>query len=264
MKFGKKSKLLIIPAMLASFGTITVAPITAQAWTDQTHMAIERAAGLSSYQNACAPDVSKAVAGINKLKKNDGQGHFFDASKPPTRKDVEDQLEMIGMSRDDAPDGWILGAIINATRKSKAYTEMGKFDDYDYAILGHYCGDLSMPLHMSVYDDFNRKHHLNVDQTLNRSDVKWDVDAVPLITKEMTVDDSVRFENEDQIIDYMLKIANESYELAQTMRKENRELTHEEAIQRVNRSATFFRALMKYCGKKINNDEAVHYVTAAK
>lgn len=69
MKFGKKSKLLIIPAMLASFGTITVAPITAQAWTDQTHMAIERAAGLSSYQNACAPDVSKTVSAINKLKK---------------------------------------------------------------------------------------------------------------------------------------------------------------------------------------------------
>ena len=58
-------------------------------------MAIERAAGLMSYQNAPAPDVSKTVSAVNKLKKNDGQGHFFDASKPPTRKDVEEQLEMI-------------------------------------------------------------------------------------------------------------------------------------------------------------------------
>ena len=260
MKFGKKSKLLIIPAMLASFGTLSLAPLTAEAWTDQTHMAIERAAGLTSYQNACAPDVSKTVSAINKLKKNDGQGHFFDASKPPTRKDVEEQLEMIGQGRDDAPDGWILGAIINATRKSKAWTEMGRFDDYNYAILGHYCGDLSMPMHMSVYDDFNKKHHLNIDQTLNRSDVKYDVDGVPLITKEMTVDDSVRFNSEDEIIDYMLKIANESFELGQKLRAEDRELTHDEAIQRVNRSATFFRAIMRYCGKNITDDELVKYV----
>ena len=38
---------------------------------------------------------------------------------------------MIGQSRDDAPDGWILGGIVNATRKSKAWTEMGRFDDYN-------------------------------------------------------------------------------------------------------------------------------------
>ena len=260
MNFSRKSRMILVPAMLASFGVLNFMPPQAEAWTDQTHMAIERAAGLSSYQNACAPDVSKTVSAINRLKKNDGQAHFFDASKPPTREDVTAQLEMIGMSRDDCPDGYILGAIINATRKAKAWTEMGKFDDYNYAILGHYCGGLSMPLHMSVYDDFNRKHHLNIDQTLTRKDVKWDVDAVPLITKEMTVDDSVRFHNEDEIIDYMLQIANASYDLAQTIRKENREITHDEAIQRVNRSATFFRALMRYCGKNITSDEAVHYV----
>lgn len=263
MKFSKKSQLMIIPAMLASFGALSFSPAPAEAWTDQTHMAIERAAGLMSYQNAPSPDVSKTVSAINKLKKNDGQGHFFDASKPPTRKDVEEQLEMIGQGRDDSPDGWILGGIINATRKAKAWTEQGKFDDYNYAILGHYCGDLSMPLHMSVYDDFNRKHHLNIDQTLNHSEVKWDVDGVPLITKEMTVDDSLRFNNEDEIIDHMLMIANESFELAQKLRKENRELTHDEAIQRVNRSATFFRALMRYCGKTpIQTDEYVKYVNA--
>ena len=44
MKFNKKSKLLIVPAMLASFGALSLAPMQAEAWTDQTHMAIERAA----------------------------------------------------------------------------------------------------------------------------------------------------------------------------------------------------------------------------
>lgn len=31
----------------------------AEAWNDQGHMAIARAAGLKSYHNACAPDVTK-------------------------------------------------------------------------------------------------------------------------------------------------------------------------------------------------------------
>ncbi len=247
MKITRKSKLMIIPAMLASFGALTFAPTTALAWTDQTHMAIERTAGLRSYQNACAPDVSKTVSAINKLRKSDGQGHFYDAAKAPTRKDVDEQLEMIGQSRDDAPDGWILGGIVNATRKSKAWTEMGRFDDYNYAILGHYIGDLSQPLHMSVYDDFNKKHHLNVDQTLNHSEVKWDDDGARLIAKEMTVDDSMQ-----------------SYELGQKLRAENRELTHDEALARANRSATFFRAVMRYCGKAVVNDETATYINVGK
>lgn len=260
MKFGKTSKFLIIPAMMAALGTAAFGASTpAEAWTDQTHMAIERAAGLRSYQNAPSPDVSKTITYVNKLKKSDGQAHFFDASKPPTRKDVEAQLEMIGYQRDDCPDGYILGAIINATRKAKSQTEQGRYDDYNYAMLGHYCGDLSMPLHMSVYDDFNRAHHLHIDQTLNNDKVKWDVDNVPNITKRMTVDDSMHFDNEDQIIDEMLKIANESYDLAQKIRKENRELTQEEALQRIDRSASFFRALMKYCGKPVVNDDLVTY-----
>ena len=100
---------------------------------------------------------------------------------------------MIGQSRDDAPDGWILGGIVNATRKSKAWTEMGRFDDYNYAILGHYIGDLSQPL-----------------------------------------------------------------------RKENRELTHDEALARANRSATFFRAVMRYCGKAVVNDETTTYINVGK
>lgn len=261
MQYSNRKKRITAAGILAAFILTGSVSGTANAWTDQTHMAIERAAGLRSYHNAGGPDVSKTVSAINRLKRNDGQAHFFDAVKPPTREDVDAQLEMIGMSRDDCPDGYILGAILNTVRKSKEWTEMGRFDDYNYAILGHYCGDLSMPLHLSVYDDFNRKHHLNVDQTLTRSDVVWDVDAVPQIAKEIVVDDSVRFQSEEEIIDYMLEIARESYELANTMRKEDREITKEEALARCGRSATFFRALMRYCGKEVATDDAVRYVT---
>lgn len=246
-----------IPALLLA---LSVSMPSAFAWTDQTHMAIERAAGLKSYQNAPAPDVMKADVRINHLPKDDGQAHFFDADHMPTRADVTKQLTEIGMNRQQAPDGYLLGAIINATRAAKAQTASGRFDDYYYAVLGHYVGDLSMPLHLSVYDNFNRQHHLAIDQTLNRNDVSWDVDAVPLITKEMTVDDGLRFQNEDEVINEMLNIAQESYELAQTLRKENRNLTHAEAIACVNRSASFFRALMRYCGKNVETDGLSTYV----
>ena len=80
----------------------------------------------------------------------------------------------------------------------------------------------------------------------------------------MTVDDSMHFDTEDQLIDEMLKIANESYELGQKLRAENRELTHDEALARANRSATFFRAVMKYCGKKVVNDETTTYTNVGK
>ena len=45
MKFSKKSQLMIIPAMLASFGALSFSPAPAEAWTDQTHMAIEQKLG---------------------------------------------------------------------------------------------------------------------------------------------------------------------------------------------------------------------------
>lgn len=254
MKFSKKSKLMIIPAMLASFSAMAFAPTQTEAWTDQTHMAIERAAGLMSYQNACSPDVAKTIMNVNKIRKNDGQAHFYDAAKAPTRADVDAQLQMLGMQRDECPDGYILGAIVNSVRKSKAWTEQGKFDDYNYAMLGHYIGDLVQPLHMSVYDDFNRKNHLAIDHILNHNEVKWDVDGVPLIAAEIKVDDSLRFKDEEELINHMVKLANESYDLGQKLRKENRLITHDEAISRVSKAATFFRACMRYCGKTVVTD----------
>ena len=54
---------------------------------------------------------------------------------------------------------------------------------------------------------------------------------------------------EDELKAEILKVAQESFELAQTIRKENRELTKEEALQRCGRSASLFRAILIYCGK---------------
>ena len=245
---SKKALKAIVPGVLCAMGLAFTAP-AAEAWTDQTHMAIAKAAGMKSYHNACVPDVAKTLSFVGRLGKNDGQAHFFDAAKTPTMDDLEAQIEMIGYQRDDAPDGYIMGAIVNSVRKAKSWTEMGKYDDYNYAIVAHYCGDLSMPLHMSVYDDFNRSHHLNIDQTLNHSEVKYDVQGADLIAKNIVVDKNLKITNEDEQKAEILKVAQESFELAQTIRKENREITKEEALQRCGRSASLFRAILIYCGK---------------
>lgn len=110
-------------------------------------MAIERAAGLRSYQNAPAPDVSHIVSYMN----NRGVAGALFASKSLTKKDVYARLELIGKGRGQAPDCYLLGASINSVRQAKSRIDKGKFDDYYYAVLGHYCGDLSMPLYVSVY-----------------------------------------------------------------------------------------------------------------
>ena len=251
---GKRKSLLTV----ITFGIwfMMVSP-TADAWTDQTHMAIAKAGGLESYHNACAADVSHTVAYMNNIWLTDSPAHYFDAVKPPNRQDVAEQLNLIGLSKKKAPNGYLLGAIVNAVRKAKTRTEKSKFDDYYYAVIAHYIGDLSQPLHISAYDDFNKSHHLQVDDTLTCKNVAWDVDGAGYIAKELHIDDSVRFNDETELVDYMLKIANESFELSQKLRHDNRVITREEAVQRASRSATMLRAVLRYCGKDVVQDEKI-------
>lgn len=159
---------------------------------------------------------------------------------------------MIGFSRKKAHDGYLLGAIVvNAVRQAKARTEAGKYDEYYYATVAHYIGDLSQLLHMTVYDNFNKQNHLSIDDILTYKDVVWDVDGAGKIASELHVDDSLRFNDESELIDYMLKVANESYDLAQRLRRENKALTRQEALQRASRSATLLRAVLRYCGRDV-------------
>ena len=246
-----KLRIKAIALFMLCLGWLTVIAPKANAWTDQTHMAIAMAGGLSSFHNACALDVSHTVAYMNNIWITDSPAHYFDAKEPAIQQDVIEQLNMLGLSRKKAPNGYLLGALVNAVRKAKARTEKGKFDDYYYAVLTHYIGDLSQPMHMTVYDDFNRQNHLQIDDLLTYKDVAWDVDGAVKIASELQIDDSLRFNSESELVDYILKVANESYELAQRLRLENRVLTRKEALQRASASATILRAVLRYCGKDI-------------
>ena len=236
-------------ATVFTFGCASTCHV-AHAWTDQAHMAIARAAGLKSYHNACAPDVTKDVMSINNYRQTANKAHFYDAVAPITKEDVYKQLEIIETHK-EMKDGYVLGAIVKAIRVSKEATEKGKYDEYKYDTLAHYIGDMVQPLHMTEYDAYNKKWHLKTDSIMDYPNVKWDVDGAVKISKELKVDDSLRLKSEDEIIDYLVVLANESYNKAENLRKENRLITREEALERASKGASFLRAVMKYCGKEI-------------
>ena len=239
----------IILAVVFTFGCVSTCHV-AHAWTDQAHMAIARAAGLKSFHNACAPDVTKHVMNINNYKQTANKAHFYDAIASITKEDVYKQLEILETHK-GMKDGYVLGAIVQTIRVSKEVTEKGQFDEYKYDILAHYIGDLVQPMHMTAYDAYNKKWHLKTDSIMDYSDVKWDVDGAIKLSRELKVNDSLRFKSEDEIIDYLVVLANESYNKAEELKKENRLITREEALERASRGASFLRAVMKYCGKEI-------------
>lgn len=223
----------------------------ALAWTDQAHMAMGLAAGFACFHNCPAADISHKVAELNGLSQTDNQAHFFNAPDDHvlTIEDAYAQLEFIGQSSADCPYGYLLGAILQATRVCKEKTAAGAYDDEYYAVLLHYVADLAQPLHMSPYDDFNRSHHFACDHILTDKEAEYPVLAAIALADELTVDDTLCFETEEQMLEAVITLATQAQELGKTMRAEQRSITREEALMQVSRAATLGKAILRYCGK---------------
>lgn len=185
---------------------------------------------------------------MNNYRITASKAHFYDAIAPVTKEDVYKQLEMIETHK-GMKNGYVLGAIVHAIRVSKETTENGQFDEYKYDILAHYVGYMVQPLHMIEYDAYNKKWHLKTDSIMDYPNVKWDVDGAIKLSQELKVDDSLRFTSEEEIIDCLVSIANKSYNMAETLKKDNRQISRVEAIEKASRGASFLRAVLKYCGK---------------
>jgi len=128
----------------------------ALAWHDATHMAVMKAAGLDNYAYlAVGPDMAKEKSGGYE----DGNHYRGNAKGVVVTADMAlDQVRDYNCRCND--EGHLYGAIIAAL---KQYRERkGKKDKqarYPLGFAGHYIGDLSMPLHNTVYNDFNRTWH---------------------------------------------------------------------------------------------------------
>lgn len=245
----KNTFLRRIAALLLILYILPVTP--AMAWTDEAHMAVGLAAGYRNFQNCPSPDLSHAVAEINGLTQTDAQAHFlnFPADREITADDVYAQLEDLGKSREDCPDGYLFGAILHTVRLAKEKTQSGAYDEEYYAVLLHYLADISQPLHVSPFDDFNQKNHLACDDILADKEAQYPVFTAMMVAGSLTVDDELRFETEEELVDAVVTLAKQAQELAGTIRKEDRIITREEAVLQLSRSATLSKAVLRYCGK---------------
>jgi hypothetical protein len=65
------------------------------------------------------------------------------------------------------PSGHLYGAIIASIRDYIEVKKKGRYAEYHLAYAAHYIGDLSMPLHHTLYEDFNRRYHSKMDGIVN-------------------------------------------------------------------------------------------------
>ena len=138
--------------------TIALALLVASpvlAWHDATHMAVMKAAGLDNYSYlAVGPDMAKGKAGDS-----ENRNHY---NNTPKGVEVTPAMVLAQVSDYNNPgdvDGHLYGAIIAAFNAYLQRTSDGKYARYPLGYAAHYLGDLSMPFHSIVYNEFNKKNH---------------------------------------------------------------------------------------------------------
>lgn len=229
--------LLIFSAILIISGLISAEK--AFSWGDKGHLAIAKAAGYNRWYNAAGADIAKIKAGNTEAFNhfsNNPQGTVI------TKKTVYKQIKYYNSKKHS--DGHLYGAILAAVREYLQKRRSGKHAEphLDYAV--HYIGDLSQPLHNTVYNSFNRKNHMDIDMMANRyfKTFKNRIKIYPVTIKD-----------EDDLAKKIADLANISTELGYLIEKENRTLTEQETEIQISHSASLIRGLLDYLNPEDSN-----------
>jgi len=212
----------------------------AYAWHDKTHLSIAEAAGFALWYSAAAPDVAKSKSEFRSIEE---KNHYFNNS---AHKEVDEAMVLEQVARYNKPgdvEGHLYGAIIGAVRAYKADSASGKYAEYPLVFCAHYIGDLSMPLHNTEYDDFNKTRH-TVNDGIIESSVRNNIGYIQRNMKEITI------ENESDFAREIATVANTARKLGATLRNENRNMTQDEAYSQIIQSSSLLKAVLKYVGKK--------------
>jgi hypothetical protein len=230
---------LRIAAMTALFCTQPFQP-EALAWHDKTHLSVAEAAGFELWYSAAAPDVAKSKSVFGAVE---SPNHFYNntANQPVTADMVLAQARSYNKPADN--EGHLYGAIIGAVREYLAASKSGKYANYPLVFCAHYCGDLSMPLHNTAYDDFNKERHSFNDGIIENS-VRNNIDY---IQRMMTFP---YIKSEADLAKEIAAVAETARLLGMKMRKENRNMTTEEAYIQVARSASLFCGILSYAERQ--------------
>ena len=229
----KKSKYLSITLLSILF----VISFTANSypWHDETHIAIAKAAGYKKWYNATGADMAKLKAGkIEKLNHyvNNPRG----ASVTPEM--VFQQINEYNKTND--LKGHLYGAIMASIRDYLIAKSKGKYGEYHLAFCAHYVGDLSQPLHNTVYNFYNRRNHTTTDGIIN-DEVLDNIDKIKIYP--------IKIKSENDLAKEIARIANLSLKKGYQIQDEKRLLTKEEAYEQISHSASLFKAILRYVGK---------------
>ena len=227
-------------ASLSMMFYLMLSSVQAYAWHDKTHLSIAEAAGFELWYSAAAPDVAKSKSEFRPIEE---KNHYFNNN---AQKEVDEAMVLEQAARynktGDA-EGHLYGAIIGAVRAYKEESASGKYAEYPLVFCAHYIGDLSMPLHNTEYDDFNKKRH-TVNDGIIESSVRNNIGYIQRNMSEIII------ENESDLAREIAKVANTARRLGIKIRKENRNMTQEEAYIQVIQSSSLLKAVLNYVRKK--------------
>jgi hypothetical protein len=227
-------------ASLSVIFSFMLTSVQAFAWHDKTHLSIAEAAGFELWYSAAAPDVAKSKSEFRPIEE---KNHYFNnnAQKEVDEAMVLEQVARYNKAGDE--EGHLYGAIIGAVRAYKAESAAGKYAEYPLVFCAHYIGDLSMPLHNTEYDDFNKKRH-TVNDGIIESSVRNNIGYIQRNIRQINID------SESDLAREIAKVANAARKLGAKIRKENRDMTQDEAYTQVIQSSSLLKAVLKYVGKK--------------
>ncbi len=213
----------------------------AYGWHDETHLAVAKAAGYNKWYNAVGADIAKIKAGAIER-----YNHYFNNL---FHREVTPEMVLRQVMRYNSPnheEGHLYGAIIASLREYLYAFKDGKYAEYHIAFCAHYITDLSEPLHNVPYDDFNKEHHVTNDGIVENEVLE----NISKIKKHMYPIRLKPDNYEKDLAKEIARIANEARHLGYKMKKENRDMTKEEAYQQLGHSASLLKAIVEYLGGK--------------
>ena len=229
----KKAKYPII-TLLSIFLVISFAG-NSYPWHDETHIAIAKATGYKKWFNATGADMAKLKAG--KIEK---QNHYVNNPRETTVTPEMVLQQVTEYNQANDPIGHLYGAIIASVRDYLKAKDEGKYGEYHLAFCSHYVGDLSQPLHNTVYNFYNRKYHQTTDGIIN-DEVLDNINKIKIYP--------IKIESEKDLAKEIARIANLSLKKGYQIQDEKRLLTKEEAYEQISHSASLFKAILEYAGK---------------
>ncbi|MBN1833758.1 MAG: hypothetical protein JW896_16770, partial [Deltaproteobacteria bacterium] len=177
-------------------------------------------------------------ADMTKLKAGDIENSNHYVNNPPGTI-ITPEMVMAQTEKYNRIDekGHLYGAIIVSVRDYIREKKKGKYGEYHLGFCAHYVGDLSMPLHNTLFNPFNRKHHVKIDGIIDE-EVLNNLEKIKLYP--------IVIDSERTLVKEVARIANLSIKLGYRIEAEDRLLTKEEAYKQISHSASLLKGILEY------------------